>query len=53
LKRHFSDKQIHDLVFDETPYKAWSAKVTGTATLKYIPFDEGESGRTYKGEGTI
>ena len=53
LKRHFSDKQIHDLIFDETPYKVWSAKVTGTATLKYIPFGEGETGRTYKGEGTI
>ena len=53
LKRHFGDKQIHDLIFDETPYKVWSAKVTGTATLKYIPFGEGETGRTYKGEGTI
>jgi hypothetical protein len=27
--------------------------VTGTATLKYIPFGEGTTGRTYKGEGTI
>ena len=53
LKKHFGDKQIHDLIFDETPYKVWSAKVTGTATLKYIPFGEGETGRTYRGEGTI
>ena len=53
LKSHFGDKQIHDLIFDETPYKVYGAKVTGTATLKYIPFGEGTTGRTYKGEGTI
>ena len=53
LKRHFGDKQIHDLIFDETPYKVWSAKVTGTATLKYIPFTEGDTNRLYKGEGSI
>jgi hypothetical protein len=53
IKRHFGDKQIHDLIFDETPYKVWSAKVTGTATIKYIPFDEGSTHRLYKGEGTI
>ena len=53
LKRHFGDKGIHDLIFDETPYKVYSAKVTGTATIKYIPFDEGSTHRLYKGEGTI
>jgi hypothetical protein len=53
IKRHFGDKQIHDLIFDETPYKVWSAKVTGTATIKYIPFDEGSTHRLYKGEGSI
>ena len=53
LKRHFGDKGIHDLIFDETPYKVWSAKVTGTATIKYIPFDEGDTHRLYKGEGSI
>lgn len=53
LKKHFGDKKIHDLVFDERPYKIWKAKVTGTATLKYIPFSEGETNRIYKGEGTI
>ena len=53
LKRHFGDKGIHDLIFDETPYKVWSAKVTGTATIKYIPFDEGSTHRLYKGEGSI
>ena len=54
LRKHFGDKQIHNLIFDESPYKAYRAKVTGTATLKYIAFDEGEGHeRVYKGEGTI
>ena len=53
LKAHFGDKGIHDLIFDETPYKAYSAKVTGTATIKYLAFDEGSTHRLYKGEGTI
>jgi hypothetical protein len=53
LKKHFGDKKIHDLIFDEKPYKIWKAKVTGSATLKHIPFSEGETNRIYKGEGTI
>ena len=53
LKRHFGDRGVHDLIFDETPYKIWSAKVTGTATIKYLPFDEGSTHRLYKGEGSI
>ena len=54
LKKHFGDKKIHNLIFDERPYKTYRAKVTGTATLKYIAFDEGEGReRVYKGEGTI
>ena len=52
LKRHFSGKEIRDLIFDETPYKTYHAKVTGTATMKYIPF--GTTGtRVYKGDGVI
>lgn len=53
LKSHFGDKKIHDLVFDERPYKIYKAKVTGSATLKYIPFSEGATNRLYKGEGTL
>ena len=52
LKRVFSGDGIHELIFDETPYKAWSAKVTGTATLKHICFEENGE-RLYKGEGSI
>ena len=56
IKRHFGDKKIHDLVFDENPYKIYSAKVTGSATLKHIPFEEkvkNETKRIYKGEGSL
>lgn len=53
LRRVFGDKGEHDLIFDETPYKAYRAKVTGTATLKYLPFAEGSDNRVYKGEGSI
>lgn len=53
LKRHFGDRKIHDLVFDELPYKIYQAKVTSSATLKYIAFEEGATERIYKGEGTI
>lgn len=53
LKSHFGDKGIHDLIFDECPYKVYSAKVTGTATIKYIAFSEGSTNRLYKGEGSV
>ena len=53
VKSLFGDKKIHDLIFDETPYKVYSAKVTGTATIKHIPFEEGDNNRVYKGEGSI
>lgn len=53
ISKWLGDKKIHELVFDELPYKTWYAKVTGSATTKWIPFDEGENHRLYKGEGTI
>lgn len=53
LKSLFGDKKIHDLIFDERPYKTWKAKVTGSAMLKYIPFAEGATNRIYKGEGSL
>lgn len=53
FRKCLGDKKVHDLIFDERPYKIYSAKVTGSATIKYIPFDEGENNRVYKGEGTI
>ena len=53
LQTHFGNKGVHDLIFDERPYKVYSAKVTGTATIKHIPFSEGATNRIYKGEGTV
>lgn len=53
IKTLFGDKRVHELVFDEAPYKAYQVKVTGSASIKYIPFAEGETNRVYKGEGSI
>ena len=52
LKKVFRGDGIHELIFDETPYKAWSAKVTGTASIKHLCFEENGK-RIYKGEGSI
>ncbi len=52
LYSHFGDKQIHELIFDERPYKYYMAKINGTPQIKTICFD-GENGRVYKGEGTL
>jgi hypothetical protein len=41
------------LIFDERPYKVYRAKVSGTATIKHLVFNEGRDNRLYKGEGTI
>ena len=53
LKQVFSGKELCDLIFDEEPYKVWSAKVTSTPTIKYIPFDDRDGQRVYRGEGSI
>lgn len=53
LKKVLGDKKIHDLIFDEAPYKVYKAKITGSATIKHIPFSEGPTNRRYKGEGSI
>lgn len=53
LKKVFSGDGIHDLVFDEAPYKVWGAKVTGTAQIKHLCFTDDNGNRVYKGEGSI
>ena len=53
LKQVFAGDRISDLIFDEEPYKVYSAKVTSVPTLKYIPFNEQNGQRVYKGEGTV
>lgn len=52
LYQVFNGKEIKNLIFDEQPYKAYDAKVTGTPTIKILCFDDTED-RVYKGEGTI
>ena len=53
IKAVFGDKKPHRLIFDEAPYKVYLAKVTGSASIKHIPFAEGATNRVYKGEGSI
>lgn len=53
IKAVFGDKKPHRLIFDEAPYKVYLAKVTGSASIKHIPFAEGTTNRIYKGEGSI
>lgn len=45
-------KEVGDLIFDENPYKVYTAKITGTPQFKYICFEK-EGRRVYKGEGNI
>lgn len=52
LKQTFNGDGIHDLIFDEYPFKVYSAKVTGSATMKYICFED-KQGRIYNGDGTL
>lgn len=53
LREVFGDKKPHYLIFDEIPYKQYEAKVTGSSTIKFIPFSEGPTNRVYKGEGSV
>lgn len=41
LKRLLGDKRIHDFIFDESPYKVYRVKSTGTPNLKYVCFNKG------------
>lgn len=47
-----ANQNLGDLILDEEPYKVYTAKVTGTPSLKAIPFEKNGS-RVYKGEGMI
>lgn len=51
LAETFSDKKLHKLWFDETPYKAHYVKLKQSPIFKNICFDEGENReRIYRGE---
>lgn len=50
-------KSIGSLIFDEEPYKEYSAKIQGNVQLKYVCFtkknDDNKEERIYKGEGSL
>ena len=52
LRQAFNDKKIHSLIFDEEPYKVWSAKLTGVMTTKHLCLERNGQ-RYYCGEGTF
>ncbi len=52
LSNWIGEKKPCKLIYDETPYKYYMVKISGTPTLKFICFDENEE-RIYKGEGTL
>ena len=52
MKMIWNDKKIHDFIYDEYPYKVYSAKLTGTSQIKHLAFVENGQ-RLYKGEGSL
>jgi hypothetical protein len=52
LQKVFNGKEVGELIFDEWPYKAYDAKVTGNPVLKIMCFEENDK-NIYKGNGTI
>ncbi len=52
MKRWLNGDGVYPLWFAEEPYKVYMAKVTGTPSLKLLPF-EIEGKRVYKGEGSV
>ena len=52
ITKLWKDGEIHDLIFDEYPYKVYAAKITGNSTFKELAFNHGRE-RTYSGEGTF
>jgi hypothetical protein len=53
LKKVFRGKELKELCFAERENVVYMAKVTGSPALKVIPFDDGNNGTIYKGEGNI
>jgi hypothetical protein len=52
LYQFCAKKELCDLIFDENPYKVYRAKITGTPSLRVIPFGT-QKGRIYRGEGSL
>lgn len=52
MRQLFNGREEGELIFDEYPYKAYMAKITGSPNLKTVCFMENGQ-RVYKGEGTL
>ena len=52
IKQKFNGKEIHDLIFDEWPYKVYSAKITGQAIAKHLAFQDRRN-EYFNGECTL
>ncbi len=56
FRHHFNGKDTGPLIFDEEPYKVYTAKIQAPPQFNFLCFDEEVNGtkqRVYKGEGTI
>lgn len=56
FRHHFNGKDTGPLIFDEEPYKVYTAKIQAPPQFNFLCFDEeinGTKQRVYKGEGTI
>lgn len=52
LRQWLNAKEMGQLIFDESPYKYYMAKISGAPQWKYICFNENNQ-RVYKGEGSV
>ena len=52
IKKSWNDKDLHDLILDEEPYKVYSAKVSDISTIKHVCF-ENNNVRYYNGSGSV
>ena len=58
LRNWLAPDAIGELIFDERPYKTYTAKISASPSLSFICFDRynkesGKKERVYKGEGSI
>lgn len=53
FKKWLGTKEPCPLIFDETPYKYYIAKVLSQPSLSFLCFEQPDGSRIYKGEGSI
>ena len=47
MRQLFGEKGLHQLIFDELPYKVYNVRVSGTPSFKYIAFDKDVEGAEF------